>query len=366
MDKPPDAATTKLEQAEKGLYPYAYLVSPLDVLDVVFNDKTGEIEQILIHETTRGEIDLRKERESDGLQDRWRLWVKDKTGVVTWTLYKKDKDNKPVEEANGTITLNRIPIEKVTRGNSTYGGNSVIGAIATLDRSIYNYNSCCDQIIYDQTFSTLVLEFDGTMQVFFDEWGVVLGTKSIVPYPKGSEPPQFISPDASQGEFILKRIDQKTNQIYQVQNLQDTMGNAQKGQAEKAQSGVAKGWDFEKLNAGLCEYGDVLEKAERAMLKLVQLWEEDKKELDPDIVSYPESFDVKSLTDQLAEYNLLSTAVTSETYRKILEKDLVKKATPKLEKQDMDAVMSEIDASQNLELEAQKQALKMGNTKPNG
>lgn len=360
VDKPVGTALTKLDQQQKGLFPYAYILSPVDVLDVVFNSQNGEIEQILIRETTRGEIDLREKRDGDGLKERFRLWIKNpETQKVEWLLYEKDKDGKEKILEQGSISISRVPIEKVTRGKSTYGGSSIIGDIAALDRSVYNYNSCCDQIIYDQTFSTLALEFDGNFSKFYDEHGITLGTKSVIPFPKGGIPPAFISPDASQGEFILNRIDQKTTQIYQVQNLQDTMGNSQKGQQEKAQSGVAKGWDFEKLNTGLVKFGGVLEKAEKAIAVLVHLWEGEKDELDSDLIDYPDSFDVKTLVQQLNEYNMLSMAVHSEKYRKLLEADLVKKATPKLEETDLKIVLEEIEASTNPELEAEKQAGKL-------
>ncbi len=363
VDKPQGKAITKAQQQALGLNPYVYMVSPLDVLDVVFNGRSGEIEQILIRETTRGEVDLRTAREGDSVKTVYRLWYKD-GGIVKWTLYEKDEkgDLKTLED--GQITINKIPIVKVTRGNSTYGGASVIGDIATLDRSVYNYNSCCDQIIYDQTFSTLALEFDGQMKEFFEDWGIILGTKSIIPYPKGGQLPQFISPDASQGEFILKRIDQKVTQIYQVQNLQDTQGATQQGKPQQVQSGVAKGWDFEKLNAGLCEFGDVLEKGDEAIAALVKLWDRDETPVEADLIDYPESFDVKSLTDELTEYNMLSSAVSSETYRKFLEKNLVKKASPKLEQAEQKTINAEIDGSQDLELEAQKLALKLQSKQP--
>lgn len=357
IDKPQGIATTKAEQEALGLFPYAYTVSPVDVLDVVFNGRTGEIEQIMIRETTRGEVSILDERESNGLKTQYRVWLKTPEGVK-WMLYEKGQEEKPSLIREGNIGLKQIPIRKITRGASTYGGMSVVGDIATLDRAIYNYNSCCDQIIYDQTFSTLTLEYDGQMVDFFENWEIVVGTKSALPYPRGGNPPAYISPDASQGEFILKRIDQKVTQIYQVQNLQDTMGNSQQGQPQKAQSGVAKGWDFEKLNAGLCEYGNVMEQAEEAMALLVNLWEGETKPIEEDLIDYPESFDIKSLTDELNEFNLLTESVSSDTYRKLLEKRLVSKG-PKLEKDEMEAVKTEIEASMDIAQEQAKAALQI-------
>lgn len=353
VDKPPEIAVTKAEQQAKGLKPYAYFVSPVDVFDVVFDDKTGHITQILIREYTRGVIDLRNERENDNLQERFRLWFKDPvSGAVTWTLYKKDKDGKPVVDSQGAISLERIPIAKVTRGDSTYGGSSIVGDVATLDRSVYNYNSLCDEILYDQTFSILRLPWDGKAQEFYDEWGLVLSTKSVLPYPKDAAmAPDYISPDASQGELILKRIDQKTNQIFKLQNLQDTVGrtvDTQKtGGTNSAQSGIAKAYDFEKLNAGLGEFGDVLEKGEEAIAELVNLWEGETDAMHTDLIDYPDTFNIKSMVQELMEYNMLSTAVNSERFRKILEKNLVKKATPKLEEKDFIEIMDEIETSQS-------------------
>ncbi len=350
VDKPQGAALTKAQQNEKKLNPYAYGVSPLDVLDIVIDDATGYVTQALIREFTRGEIDLRKERESDQLKEQYRLWVKTENGVE-WVLYEKDSQDasKPKIIGNGTISIPRVPIIVANRT-----GGSLVEDVASLDRKIYNYESLLDQILYDQTFSILRLPWGEDASDFYEKWEVKLSTKCILPYPPDSGvAPDFISPDASQGALIVDAIEKKVGQVYQVKNLQDTVGNS--GQSKNNESGVAKGWDFEKLNAGLVAFADNTEKVEREIAQLVRLWEDDKTELPEDLIDYPDTFEVETLVQKLSEYTLLEGAVRSETFKKSLQKSLVRRAAPKLSPAEMDSITAEIDASISPEDEAANQ-----------
>ena len=350
VDKPQGGALTKAQQKELKLNPYAYGVSPLDVLDIVIDNATGHVTQALIREFTRGEIDLRKERESDRLKEQYRLWIKAENGVE-WILFEKDdaSTDKLKEIGRGVISIPRVPIIVATRT-----GGSLIEDVASLDRKIYNYESLLDQILYDQTFSILRLPWGEGAEDFYEKWEVKLSTKCILPYdPAAGDAPDFISPDASQGTLIVDAIEKKAGQIYQVKNLQDTVGNG--GQSKSNESGVAKGWDFEKLNAGLAAFADDTEKVEHEIAQLVMLWEGETGQIPEDLIDYPDSFEVETLVQKLTEYTLLEGAVRSETFRKSLQKALVRRAAPKLSPVEMNAITDEIDASISPEEEAAKQ-----------
>jgi hypothetical protein len=336
VDKPADVAENKLEQDARKLKPYAYGINPLDVLDLVHDTTSGEIVQVLIREYVRGPVSLLESRDSDTLQERFRLWVKTDEGIL-WILFRQDAEGNPEELERGLASIQRIPLVEVKRI-----GGSVIADIATLDRKVYNYDSLLDQILYEQTFSTLRLPWNGRMEEFYEQWELTLGTKSILPYdPTAGAAPDFIAPDSSQGELILKAIDQAVIQIYRAKNLLDTVG-ASLPKSTTA-SGIARGYDFEKLNAGLATFADNLEKAEEELAVLVSLWEGVNETLPPDLIDYPDAFDVKTLLQALEEARLLAQSVASDTFRKLMQKRLVKKAVPKLDTAEFMTVMAEID-----------------------
>jgi hypothetical protein len=357
VDKPaaPNITGTIREKTEKGLNPYVYQITALDVLDIVFNPKTGHVEQALIRETGRPDnLDLSHKRENDGLIEKFRLWQK-KGESVTWSLWVLDDKGEPLKEADGMLSINRVPIIPVRLGKkrSRYTGKSMAADFAFLDRSVYNYESCLDQIIYDQTFSVLALEYDGVYDEFYSKWDKTMSTKSIIPFRKDGAPPAFISPDASQGSLISETIQKKITQIYQLSNLLSEVGEAKKSAAPE--SGVAKAYEFEKLNAILGKFADSIEAAEEAMLEIVLLFENDSFELKEDHIDYPDTFDVKSLMQELSELNQVTLIGFGMKFEAYLKKQAVKRMAPKLEPELLEAINQEIDAI-DPEKEAEEEA----------
>ncbi len=339
VDKPTTLAATRQAETEQQLIPYAYCVSPLDLLDWVEDTGSGALTQALIRETVRGPINLAGPREDDDLQTRYRLWLKTDSGVE-WILFQTDVNGQPVIAGRGIAGISEIPIVCVTRT-----GGSLIGDIAALDRKIYNYESLLDQILYDQTFSTLRLPWTGSTESFYEAWELTLGTKSILPYDPGTgATPDFIAPDASQGALILNAIEQSINRIYQSRNLLDTVGTVQS--ASTPASGVARGYDFEKLNAVLSAFADDLEQAEQQIARLVLLWDGDTTPLPTNLVDYPDTFDTQTLLQTLEECRQLSQSVHSATFQTQLQQKLVKLAAPKLNAETQQRIDSEIQQAE--------------------
>jgi hypothetical protein len=214
VDKPPVVAQTAQQEQDLGLFPYIYWLSPNDVLDINF-DGNGNILWALVRETYRDAADPHELQENHGLKKRYRLWMPNQ-----WELWAVDKDGNPYKEDEGPISIGRVPIVKAFRdGDNTddpYTAPSLIQEIAELDRDIYNKNSELDVLITGQTFSTLTIPFKGLgeLETFYKQWAGKLGVEEILPFSDDSKfPPSFISPDASQGELILKVIKDKIKSI---------------------------------------------------------------------------------------------------------------------------------------------------------
>ena len=219
----------------------------------------------------------------------------------------------------------------------------MIGDIAYLDRAIFNNWSRLDVIVNEQTFSQLMFPIEGLThpELLEDkklrEKLMTLAVNRVLFYSsEASAAPTFISPDASQAEFILTMIERQIRQLYSSMGL-----NNEVGEETKSESGVAKAFDFDKLNKLLAGKADNLEYAENKMNEFFGAWiEDDGIEC---MTDYPENFDVRSLSDEIAIANELALMNISETFTKEIEKIVVKKAMPKAEKQLISKIDKEIE-----------------------
>ncbi|MFX8535334.1 hypothetical protein ABTM11_19920, partial [Acinetobacter baumannii] len=98
----------KREEKEAGLSAYAYIITPLQMLDYSFDDH-GKLNWMLIHEVVRDDEDPLN---STGKAiHRFRLWTK-----TEWKLFEKQNDDQ-----NGKIT-----IKEIDRGSNTIGEVPII------------------------------------------------------------------------------------------------------------------------------------------------------------------------------------------------------------------------------------------------
>jgi hypothetical protein len=342
VDKPVDVVESVLEENQRNLLPYAYCLSPLDVLDWTADlSSPGALSQVLVRERIRGNVDLALPRESDTYCEQFRLWQKTTEGV-SWKLFDRDEHGDPQLLDSGDLSLSQIPIIQINRS-----GGSCIEDTATLDRKLFNYESLLDQILYEQTFSTLLLPWTGQMSDFYEQWELTLGTKAILPYEaSAASSPRFIAPDAGQGDLILRAIEQGVAQIYRAKNLFDTVGDSSLT-ATTAASGVARAYDFEKMNAVLSLFADDLEKAELGILNLVSLWHGETLSQGTTLVDYPDHFDVKTLAQELQDARALSEIAPSASFRRYLQGNLINKAAPKLSAGEVERILSELDMQNN-------------------
>jgi hypothetical protein len=177
---------------------------------------------------------------------------------------------------------------------------------------------------------------------------LTLATNRVVLYSAQAQtPPEFISPDASQAQFVLTMIEKQVKQLYATFGLQ-----GETGEETKAQSGVAKAYDFDKLNKLLASKADNLEKVENKLVELFGQWV-NVNGITAEI-SYPEEFDVKSLADEIAVAQELTLLDISQTFTKEIEKQVVLKALPKAEEKTVNAIFKEIDTKVEPDDEAEK------------
>lgn len=319
--------------------PYCYLIFPQNVLDLAFNDD-GTIRWILIREDTRDDAD--PFNMTGDVTDQYRLWIGGE-----WYLF--DSNGSEIEK--GDTGLGRVPIIVFDNEetDNAYYSRSFIADIAYLDRAIFNNWSRLDVILNDQTFSQLIMPVESLVLVDTDtddsndkkrQQLIKIATNRILLYSsEAGTTPQYISPDANQAKLILDTIKQQTEMLYAVIGAGGEIGT----QATE-QSGVAKSYDFDKLNKLLVSKGKNLEQLEYYIIKLFGEWM--NISLGNYQIQYPDTYDVKSLSDELLQVQSLLILGISQTFDKEILKGVVAKAIPQATPEILEKINKEIERRQ--------------------
>lgn len=338
--------------AETKSQTYSYEVPPQDVLDMS-HDEDGDLRWILIRERVRDDADPFASTGDVSFQ--YRLWDRD-----SWYLFCVSLRNKEngFTEANVEITVTTgvhgngiVPVIHVDHmiSEGTYTSPSLIGDIAYLDRACANYLSNLDAIIQDQTFSQLAIPAqnllpgdDGHSQV------IQAGTKRIFTFDgQDGGKPFFLSPDPKQAELIITSIKQIINEIYHSVGVAGERTKQDNSSGIDNASGVAKAYDFERVNSLLVSKAASLEQAELQMIKLVCKWAGDDTEIkmsgDDRLVFYPRNFDTRTLYDELdisARIEALTAPIELKRYHL---KHVLTKMYPYISAEDRKKLDSAID-----------------------
>lgn len=375
MTTPKTAVVSKADEKKAGLRTYAYMVSPQQLLDYSF-DEDGALNWVLIRECARDDADP---FESSGEEkDRYRLWTK--TG---WTLYEEQQEGrkKVVKKIDaGQHDLGVVPVILADNiiGDEAYEAQALIDDIAYLDRAVANYLSNLDAIIQDQTFSQLAMPAQNVLPGE-DNYTKLLemGTKRIFLYDgEGGAQPFYLSPDVKQAELIVTVVNKIIGEIYHTVGLAGERTKQDNAVGIDNSSGVAKAYDFERVNALLAAKADSLEVIENKIAHLVALWNGQESQIKDALVTYPDNFDTRGLYDEFdiaARLMLIDApdSVRREQMKAILDKlfpqlaaDLRKKMEAELKGWPVDPVelaaqMAEANASGKL---SSTVAAKSGNT----
>ncbi len=321
---------------------YAYVVTPKHVLDMSY-DKQGGLNWILIHEQVREDEDP---LESSGdMVNRYRLWTQNE-----WTLFTARSDGRkvvveqdgPYEHGLGVVPV--FPADNVI-SDELYVAPALIDDIAYLDRAVSNYLSNLDAIIQDQTFSQLAMPAQGIAP---GEDGhdklIDMGTKRIFTYDgEGGAAPFFLSPDVKQAQLILSVVNKIIGEIYHTVGLAGERTKDDNSQGIDNSSGVAKAYDFERVNSLLAAKADSLEVIENKLAWMVAKWNGEEKQLEGRrAVSYPDDFDVRGLHDEFEIAARLALIESPDSVRRRQMETVIDKLFPQLKKELRDKMIAEL------------------------
>jgi hypothetical protein len=336
---------------------YAYLVPTKDILDYAFDeDGNGGLIWVQLREYVRDDTDYLN---STGIvtprmrvwtRTGWKLYEEQETGNRVWDRVTRRRvaEKKVILVDEGTHDLNRVPVILAdhTIGTDPYIVPGLIDDIAYLDRAIANYLSNLDAIIQDQTFSQLAIPAQ-SLQQGDDIYTKVLelGTKRVFVYDGGAgstAKPEYLSPDPKQAQIILEVIAKIINEIYHTIGLAGERTKQDNSVGIDNSSGVAKAYDFERVNSLLLSKAQACQTTENKIVDLVLAWAGDEPTKDA-LVTYPVTFDVMRLVDDLTTAEALGKIAAPIALRRQHMKGMIDKLFPQLKKDLRKAIEADVE-----------------------
>lgn len=333
---------------------YSYEVIPQNVLDMSF-DEAGNLNWILLRETIRD--DSNPFNCSGQVLSRYRLWTRTSWHlIVEAERILENGEYKPQFKvaASGDHNLGIVPVFPVDHmlSESLYTSPSLIDDIAYLDRAVANYLSNVDVIIQDQAFSQLAMPAQGLMPGEDQHSKLIeAGTKRIFTFDgESNSPPFFLSPDPKQAQMILQMIKQIINEIYHSVGVAGERTKQDNSMGIDNSSGVAKAFDFDRVNSLLIAKAASLQRCEYQLIDLVLRWSgeaglDDSMDADElaKFVSYPTSFDARGLYDELDITNRIEMLTAPIELKRYQLKRVVEKLYPFMSEKDQKQLDKAID-----------------------
>ncbi|EXD24038.1 hypothetical protein J480_2008 [Acinetobacter baumannii 34654] len=333
---------SRQDEVEANLHTYSYIVEPQRLLDYSF-DENGELNWILIHEIGRDDEDP---FDSSGKPvNRFRLWTKQH-----WALYEvKEGKGKKVAVSlvdSSNHDLGEVPVILADNiiGDDQYSAPALIDDIAYLDRATANYLSNLDAIIQDQTFSQLAMPAQNLMpgEESHDKL-LEMGTKLVFLYDgEGGSQPFYLSPDVKQADLLMTTINKIIGEIYHTVGLAGERTKQDNAVGIDNSSGVAKAYDFERVNALLTAKADSLETIENKIVRLVAKWNGERIDDKDSYVSYPDNFDTRGLYDEFDISARLMLIEAPDTVRRTQMEAVIDKLFPQLAKELKEKMLKEL------------------------
>jgi hypothetical protein len=320
---------SKADEKKEGVRTYAYIVGPDQLLDYAY-DEDGDLNWALIREVARDDGDPYS---SSGAEtDRYRLWTR-----TNWKLYEEQTRGRKkviVLVGEGVHGLGEVPVILADNiiTDEEYSAPAMIDDIAYLDRAVANYLSNLDAIIQDQTFSQLAMPAQNILPGEDTYTKMVeMGTKRTFLYDgEGGGVPFYLSPDVKQAMLIMDVVNKIISEIYHTVGLAGERTKQDNSMGIDNSSGVAKAFDFERVNALLAAKADSLEVIENKLTRLVALWNGEKSGIESDLVSYPDNFDTRGLYDEFDIAGRLMLVDAPDSIRQEQMKMVLNKLFPQL------------------------------------
>ena len=252
----------------------------------------------------------------------------------------KDTDWKIRDKGKGVIAegehnLGRVPVVQWfgrSTKKTTVLPHPEFYSLAQKNYRLYHLDSLLTQILNSQTFSTLTMPSDESVE------DLTLGVNNVLLYPsESSHPPAYIAPDKGPAEIIMKEKDSEIKEMYRIGGVDSVVG------VQQEKSGVAKQWAFKRTNQRLANFAVQCENAEKAIIELYELWTNENLSYK---CEYPRDFDINDVADVLSQgQQALDLGFKSKTYYAEVVKRVLDGYMPNIDDKVYDDIIKEIEDS---------------------
>ncbi len=237
--------------------------------------------------------------------------------------------------AEGEHNLGRVPVVQWfgrSTKKTTVLPHPEFYSLAQKNYRLYHLDSLLTQILNSQTFSTLTMPSDESVE------DLTLGVNNVLLYPsESSHPPAYIAPDKGPAEIIMKEKDSEIKEMYRIGGVDSVVG------VQQEKSGVAKQWAFKRTNQRLANFAVQCENAEKAIIELYELWTNENLSYK---CEYPRDFDINDVADVLSQgQQALDLGFKSKTYYAEVVKRVLDGYMPNIDDKVYDDIIKEIEDS---------------------
>lgn len=352
VDKPAaalgDRPLSAQEEAEAGLRPYAYIVHPTHVRDGAWG-ADGQLLWLLVQEDHRDDAD--PWASSGETTCRFRLWTREAWALIEATEGSDGKKTWGIT-SEGPNPLGLVPFVPFTAdpvGPGVFACPGPLAKVAHLDRAALNLSSQLDEVHMMATFPQLAIPMGSNPTEEDSARALTMGLHSVIPFYSEDGPPRWVVADMAAAQELRQGIADKARQALSVALMDGDV--ATEGRQVQQASGVAKAFDFKKLNGALATISTQMERGIWGIARLAALWQGEVPPEAPPL-DFPDDFDVRSLAEELQELlGVKAAGIASPTLTKALQKAAARKVLPKASPETLAAIDAEIDAGPDAEFD---------------
>lgn len=344
----PEIATKAADEANP---PVLRKVDATDIVDWSV-DTRGTLNWVLIKTIITEDSNPMVDRKSwNGLE----LWTR--TGV--WYYREKDKTGEETlsyqlgnevvyEQVGSQIAYDygkKVPFVWMRNSRTLLDGipASMIKDIAQINKAIFNYTSLRDNIFYHQTFS--ILAVPTTSGDSEGDYEVVIGDNNYLEFDGTvNQAPLFLTAPSGPAEALTKAIREGVEEIWRLAVLEKS-GNDKNSEYSTAYGRMVDSQDTE---SALVEKAELMESSE---LEVAVLYNRVRGVTSGEPFwkpTYPKTFDVRALAQDLADAIQEDTVGMGEEYMIERKKKIARKSFPELESKDMDKIDKGIEKATKL------------------
>lgn len=314
--------------------PYAYWVSPLDILDWDV-DEFGNI----IWLKQFGLVTTRRRYDEQAVHRfRFRIW--ERRGITTWETNIQGGDVKNMGSVPNEIgVVPFVPLYSIREEDSLFpDGHARLGDFCKAANHCYNMGSLLAEICYKQTFSWMIFP-SKDVDVLQTGTGSGLGWDAKE---SGGAMPQFVSPDAEQARVLMETIRDVLEQARQGIALGR---GRQEGSMEKSTAEALELESEDKRSV----LQDIAEECQDFERRLVMMFNRYRNKVDLDAqptIAYQMRFDTRSFKAEIDEALAMEKLMLSPEVKLKLVEQLVGRKFDSLTEDEKQVLIKTLKAEQ--------------------